>query len=52
MARKKKTITITLSRKKPATGHQPHRSGSGHHDNRPNRQRTRAAQRHMWEKDH
>jgi len=29
---------------KPATGHSQHDSGSGYHDHRPKRQRTRAAQ--------
>ena len=43
MARKAKKIVIVLEPKKVARGHAPHRSGSGVHDNRPKRLRTRAA---------
>jgi hypothetical protein len=42
MSRKKKgTIKISLSNKKKSTGHTSHRSGSGQHDNREKRMRTR-----------
>ena len=37
---------------KPATGHSQHDSGSGYHDHRPKRQRTRAAQRRQALKDY
>ena len=32
-------------------GHTAHRSGSGIHDNRPKRQRTRQAQKSSWKRD-
>ena len=37
---------------KPSTGHSQHYSGSGYHDHRPQRQRTRAAQRREAFKDY
>ena len=42
MARKHKKIIIELKPKKVAFGHSEHRSGSGQHDRRPKRFRTRA----------
>jgi len=45
MKRKSRSFTITLKTKKPAIGHQSHRGGSGTHDNRPRKQRTRTAQK-------
>lgn len=49
MKRKKETITIKIKVGKLAIGHQPHITGSGIHDNRPKRQRTRSAQRRAWQ---
>jgi len=37
---------------KPATGHSQHDSGSGYHDGRPKRQRTRAAQKRQALRDY
>ena len=37
---------------KPSTGHSQHDSGSGYHDHRPKRLRTRAAQRRQAVKDY
>ena len=37
---------------KPSTGHSQHDSGSGYHDHRPKRQRTRAAQRRQALRDY
>jgi len=37
---------------KPSNGHSQHDSGSGYHDGRPKRQRTRAAQRKQALKDY
>jgi hypothetical protein len=45
MKRKKETITIKIKVGKVAMGHQSHITGSGAHDNRPKRKRTRSAQR-------
>lgn len=42
------TIKIPL---KIATGHVSHASGTGVHDSRPKRQRTRNAQKLAWKKD-
>ena len=36
---------------KIGTGHQPHMSGAGQHDSRPNRERTRGGQKGAWQKD-
>ena len=36
---------------KVAMGHQSHITGTGVHDNRPKRQRTRQAQRGAWQND-
>jgi len=36
---------------KIAMGHQSHITGTGVHDNRPKRQRTRQAQRGAWQTD-
>ena len=43
--------TITVDIKNLPTGHKPHHSGAGTHDNRPKRVRTRSAQRQEWAKD-
>jgi alpha-D-ribose 1-methylphosphonate 5-triphosphate synthase subunit PhnH len=51
MKRKQKTITLVIKVKKVAMGHQKHVTGSGVHDNRPKRQRTRNSQRGAWQKD-
>jgi hypothetical protein len=51
MKRKKETIKIKIKAGKVAMGHQPHMTGSGVHDNRPKRQRTRTAQRRAWQND-
>jgi hypothetical protein len=51
MRRKKKTITLTIKPGKVALGHQSHVSGSGAHDSRPHRQRTRQAQKESWKRD-
>lgn len=40
--------TIRLTAKAPRTGHQPHRCGSGQHDSRPRRRRTRQSQKRDW----
>jgi len=45
---------ISIKTKKPwevSRGHQGHQSGSGQHDSRPKRQRTRAAQKRRALKD-
>lgn len=41
---RKTTIQITIDPLKISKGHTPHRGGSGQHDNRPNRLRTRKSQ--------
>lgn len=42
MSRKRKGVfKIELNKKKKASGHTPHRSGSGVHDSREKRMRTR-----------
>jgi hypothetical protein len=44
--------TIKIKVKKPwevSKGHSEHRSGSGEHDSRPKRKRTRQAQRSAWQ---
>jgi hypothetical protein len=51
MRRKQKTITLTIKPGKVALGHLPHTTGSGAHDARPHRQRTRQAQKDVWRKD-
>jgi len=40
-----RSFTITLTKKKPSIGHRTHRGGSGSHDSRPRKQRTRFAQK-------
>jgi len=52
---KPKKITIKVNVKQPweaARGHQEHRSGSGKHDCRPKRKRTRVDQRRAWQKEY
>ena len=46
MSRKKSKITLVIKASdiKPAMGHRSHTTGSGAHDNRPKRQRTRSEQ--------
>jgi len=41
-------FTITIDPLKVAMGHQPHITGTGVHDNRPKRRRTRSAQTLAW----
>lgn len=46
--------TIKIKVRKPwevSKGHSEYKSGSGQHDNRPKRKRTRQAQRSAWQKD-
>lgn len=50
--RKRESNTITIKAGKTAMGHQPHITGSGAHDSRPKRQRTRQAQRQAWRKEY
>ena len=51
---KKQSEKILIKKEdiKPATGHSQHDSGSGYHDGRPKRQRTRAAQNRQALKDY
>ena len=51
---KKQSDKILIKKEdlRPATGHNPHDSGSGYHDHRPKRQRTRAAQKRQALKDY
>jgi len=53
MSKKKNKITLTIKASdiKPAMGHTSHTTGSGAHDNRPKRERTRQAQRAAWRKE-
>jgi hypothetical protein len=44
MKRKKKIIKIKIKVGKPSIGHQSHITGTGVHDNRPRKQRTRSSQ--------
>jgi len=46
---KQESNTIVIKIGKVAMGHQAHISGTGVHDNRPKRQRTRQAQRSAWQ---
>ena len=48
-----KQIKLTIKAKdiKVSTGHQQHTTGTGAHDNRPKRKRTRQAQRAAWRKE-
>jgi len=48
---KKETIKLVVKVDRVAIGHQSHISGTGAHDKRPRRQRTRQAQRKSWEND-
>ena len=49
--KKKQKIVLTIKVGKGAMGHQPHTTGSGAHDNRPKRKRTRQAQRSAWQEE-
>jgi hypothetical protein len=49
--RKAESNTLVIRAGKTAMGHQAHITGSGAHDNRPRRQRTRNAQRQAWKRD-
>lgn len=46
---KKHTIKIKPTKKR--TGHNPHKSGSGQHDSRPKRKRTRQKQEESWKNE-
>ncbi len=48
---KGKVDKITLNLGPVSLGHQPHTTGSGAHDSRPKRQRTRNGQKQAWLKD-
>jgi hypothetical protein len=48
--RESNTLVIRATRK-VAMGHQSHITGTGVHDNRPKRTRTRQAQRSAWQYD-
>jgi len=48
---KKESNTLVVSIDKVAIGHQSHITGTGVHDNRPKRQRTRQAQRSAWQEE-
>ena len=54
MQRKKKKIKIVIRQEdvKPSYGHSQHDSGSGYHDDRPKRIRTRSAQNRQALKDY
>ncbi len=47
----KKKLIIKLNKKADRLFHQEHRSGSGEHDSRPKRQRTRGKNAEQWKKD-
>ena len=49
--RKQESNTIVIKIGKVAIGHQSHITGTGVHDNRPKRSRTRQAQRSAWQKE-
>lgn len=49
--RKRESNIIVIKAGKIAIGHQSHTTGSGVHDNRPRRQRTRQAQHQVWKRD-
>ena len=50
--RKKQTIKIKVEVGRVSIGHQAHTSGSGVHDPRPRRTRTRQAQRRAWQREY
>lgn len=55
MSKRKKTIVIALNVRplwEIGKGHSEHRSGSGLHDNRPKRMRTRGAEKRHAMKDY
>jgi len=43
--------TLVIRTGKVSKGHQGHIAGSGAHDNRPKRQRTRDSQRRAWQRE-
>lgn len=45
-------MKIQLKKRPIKKGHAPHRSGSGKHDNRPKRIRTRQKVKENWIKDY
>jgi hypothetical protein len=47
-----KTNRVKLSNLPASIGHQAHISGTGAHDSRPARQRTRQGQKQAWRKDY
>jgi len=49
--KKKTKTTIKIDQKPVALGHQSHDSGSGVHDSRPKRKRTRKTQEREWKED-
>jgi len=44
-----KSATVVVDMVKVSTGHKAHRGGTGIHDHRPKRLRTRNAQRRSWQ---
>jgi alpha-D-ribose 1-methylphosphonate 5-triphosphate synthase subunit PhnH len=48
---KRENNTLVIKVGKVAMGHQSHTTGTGVHDNRPKRTRTRQAQRSAWQHD-
>jgi len=46
---KRESNTLVIKVGKVAMGHQSHITGTGVHDNRPKRARTRQAQRSAWQ---
>ncbi|HIE42940.1 MAG TPA: hypothetical protein EYP95_06945 [Nitrospinaceae bacterium] len=48
---KQESNIIVIKVGKVAMGHQSHITGTGVHDNRPKRTRTRQAQRSAWQND-
>tara|TARA_Y100001951_G_C11092985_1_gene157750 strand:+ start:373 stop:561 length:189 start_codon:yes stop_codon:yes gene_type:complete len=48
---KRESNKLIIKVGKVAMGHQDYITGSGVHDNRPKRQRTRQAQRRAWQND-
>jgi hypothetical protein len=51
MKRKRETLKIAIKINRVAIGHQQHITGTGVHNGRPKRQRTRQAQRSAWRKE-
>ena len=48
---KQESNTMVIKIDKVAIGHQSHVTGTGVHDSRPKRSRTRQAQRSVWQKE-